>query len=163
MAAILKNLSNDTDVPKVPEAAYAIACSEYHADITASLQTGAIDTLRKHDVAPNSIQTFSVPGAFELPVAAQFIAETEQFDAVICLGCVIKGDTEHDRYINQSIAQGLIQVGLDYHLPVIFGVLTTQNRAQALARAGGEQGNKGVEAALAALKMVALQGQTARL
>jgi 6,7-dimethyl-8-ribityllumazine synthase len=95
-----------------------------------------------------------VPGAFELPQACLVLARTGRFDAVVALGCVIRGETPHDRYISQAVAQGLMRVGLDTGVPAIFGVLTTLNDRQALARAGGSHGNKGRDAALAALQMV---------
>jgi 6,7-dimethyl-8-ribityllumazine synthase len=100
-----------------------------------------------------------VPGSFELPLAAQWSAKKKKIDAVICLGCVIQGETRHFEFINQSVAQGIKDVGLKYNKPVIFGVLTTDNMRQAMDRAGGKHGNKGDEAAITAIKMLAIQAK----
>ena len=122
--------------------------------------TGAKETLLKHGVTEDAIVVHKVPGSFELPLAAKFVLAKEQKDAVICLGAVIKGETDHDKYINAAVASGIMQLSLLSNVPIIFGVLTTNNKEQALNRAGGAHGNKGVEAAITALKMIALKKQT---
>lgn len=140
----------------VGAARFGIAVSDYHSDITTALLEGCIKTLLQHGAAEENIVTLHAPGAFELPSVAQVIIERHQPDAVVCLGCVIKGDTRHDEYINHALASGIMHLSLTYKLPVIFGVLTTENLEQAKQRAGGSVGNKGVEAALAAISMVRL-------
>ncbi len=101
-----------------------------------------------------------VPGSFELTLGAQFLAEYDDLDAVICLGCVIQGETPHFTFICQGVTQGITQLNMEYNLPFIFGVLTTENLQQAIDRAGGKHGNKGDEAAVTAIKMAALQRET---
>jgi 6,7-dimethyl-8-ribityllumazine synthase len=101
-----------------------------------------------------------VPGSFELTLGAQFLAEYDDLDAVLCLGCVIQGETPHFTYICQGVTQGITQLNMEYNLPFIFGVLTTLNQQQAIDRAGGKLGNKGDEAAITAIKMAALQRDT---
>ncbi len=153
------NLS-DYDSGRVPSAAemrFGIVVSDWNSEITMSLLDGAIKTLKIHEASENNILVKHVPGSFELPLAAQFIAEYDDVDAVICLGCVIQGETPHFTYICQGITQGITQLNLEYNIPFIFGVLTTGNRQQALDRAGGKHGNKGDEAAVTAIKMAALQ------
>ncbi len=118
---------------------------------------GATDTLISQGVKQDNIIVKSVPGAFELPYGAQFIIENEDIDAVICLGCVIQGETRHFDFICEAAANGIMRVSLDYSIPVVFGVLTTENLQQALDRSGGKPGNKGVEAAATALKLLALE------
>jgi len=111
----------------------------------------------KHGVQKESIKLRYVPGSFELPLGAQWMAEGRQVDAVICLGSVIRGETAHFDFVCQACAQGIKEVGLNMNLPVIFGVLTDDNREQSIARSGGKLGNKGDEAAITAIKMVALR------
>lgn len=153
------NLS-DYDPSRVPSAGemrFGIVVSEWNNDITSALLDGAIKTLEKHEVTDINIIVKHVPGSFELTLGAQFIAEYEDVDAIICLGCVIQGETPHFNYICQGVTQGITQLNLDYNIPFIFGVLTTDNRQQALDRAGGKYGNKGSEAAITAIKMASLQ------
>ena len=102
------------------------------------------------------IHTYSVPGSFELPLGAQWLIESKQVDAVLCLGCVIQGETRHFDFICSSVAKGIVDLNLKFSKPVIFGVLTTDNQEQALERAGGKHGNKGTEAAVTALQMLSL-------
>ena len=159
MATNLKNLS-EYDINKVPSAKdmrIGIVVSEWNYKITSALAEGAIDTLSKHGVSNNNIILKHVPGSFELTIGAQFMAEYTDVDAIICIGCVIQGETPHFNYICQGVTQGINRVALDNSIPVIFGVLTTNTEAQALDRAGGKLGNKGVEAAITAIKMVALE------
>lgn len=134
----------------------AIVVSEWNPEITESLFNAAFETLMANGCKEKNIFRVNVPGSFELPAGAQFVAESKKPDAVICLGCVIQGETRHFEFICHAVANGLIQLSLKYNKPFIFGVLTPNNMEQAKARAGGKHGNKGVEAAITALKMVAL-------
>lgn len=159
MATSLKNLSEyDFDaVPNAEGLSFGIVVSEWNNQITDALAQGAIDALIKHGVAEEDIVLKRVPGTFELSLGAQFMAEYSEADAIICLGCVIRGETPHFDYICQGVTQGITSVNLEYNLPVIFGVLTTDNLEQAQERAGGKHGNKGTEAAITAIKMAVLQ------
>ena len=153
------NLS-DYDTGKVPSSEdmrFGIVVSDWNQEVTWSLLEAAIKTLKKHGTKDNDILIRHVPGSFELTIGAQFIAEYEDVDAVICLGCVIQGETPHFTYICQSVTQGITQLNLEYNIPFIFGVLTTTNKQQAIDRAGGKFGNKGDEVAVTAIKMAALQ------
>lgn len=156
MATKEKGLSSYTDrnVKSLPEAKFGIIVSEWNDEITGALFSGAYDTLLKHGVNKANIIRKDVPGSFELSLAAQWMAADESIDAVICLGCIIKGETKHDEYIAHAVAQGLTNVALKYNKPVIFGVLTPNTKQQALDRAGGKHGNKGDEAAITAIKML---------
>ena len=159
MATSLKNLSS-YDLNSVPLAggfSFGIVVSEWNNEITDTLAQGAVDTLLNHGVAEEDIYLKRVPGTFELSLGAQFMAEYTDTDAIICIGCVIRGETPHFDYICQGVTQGITSVNLEYNLPVIFGVLTTDNLEQAQERAGGKHGNKGVEAAITAIKMAILQ------
>ncbi len=161
MATKNKNLS-DYDPKKIPSAEdmrFGIVVSEWNYEITSALADGAIKTLLKHGVNEEDIVLRHVPGSFELTLGGQFFAEYGDFDAIICLGCVIKGETSHFDYICQSVTHGITQLNVEYNLPFVFGVLTTDNLQQAKDRAGGKHGNKGVEAAITAIKMAALQSE----
>jgi 6,7-dimethyl-8-ribityllumazine synthase len=156
---VTRNLS-DHDPDRVPSAAemrFGIVVSEWNGEITTSLLKGAVETLIKHGVAENDIIIKHVPGSFELPLGAQFIAEYDDVDAIICLGCIIQGETPHFTYICQGVTQGIAQLNLEYNIPFIFGILTTDTKQQAADRSGGRLGNKGDEAAITAIKMAALQ------
>ncbi len=133
---------------------FAIVVAEWNETITESLYDGALTSLRSHGVKPENIIRKNVPGSFELSLGALWMAEKKNVDAVICLGCVIKGDTPHFDYICQAVSYGITQAGLKTRKPVIFGVITTLDQQQALDRAGGKFGNKGEEAALTAIKML---------
>jgi 6,7-dimethyl-8-ribityllumazine synthase len=163
MATSLKNLS-DHDPATIPNGSafkIGIVVAEWNEEITASLLEGALETLKKHHVTEEHIQIKTVPGSFELPYGARIVADQFTPHAVICLGCVIQGETRHFDYICQGVTTGITELNLDYDIPFIFGVLTTENQQQALDRAGGKYGNKGDEAAITALKMAALRtGQT---
>jgi len=124
--------------------------SEY---ITSKLLEGAITGLKSHGISDGSITVVWVPGSFELPVMAQTMLELDNYDLIICLGAVIRGETPHFEYVSQVAAMGISRVGLDYGVPVIFGVLTTDNQEQAVERSGGKFGNKGQESAIAGLEM----------
>jgi 6,7-dimethyl-8-ribityllumazine synthase len=135
----------------------AIAVSRFNTLITERLLAGAYEGLMAHGVHEARVTTAWVPGSFELPFAAQCFAETQRFDAVICLGCVIKGETDHNEYINHATATGLQDVGARTGVPAIFGVVTVNSLEQALARAGEGTTNKGYESALAAITMANLK------
>jgi 6,7-dimethyl-8-ribityllumazine synthase len=159
MASSLKNLST-YDSEKMPDASalsFGIVVADWNAEITHALYKGCIETLEKQGVKPENIHFCQVPGAFELPAAARLLLNRYSPDAIICLGCVIKGETQHDEYINMSVAHALQNLSIMQSRPCVFGVLTPNNAAQALARAGGEHGNKGVEAAQTAIRMAALR------
>lgn len=158
MASSLKNLS-DYDPAVIPDGSnmkFGIVVAEWNEAITSALLEGAMDTLQKHGVKRENINVRTVPGTFELPYGARIVAEQFSPNAVICIGCVIKGDTPHFDYICQGVTQGITELNLDYDIPFIFGVLTTLNLQQAKDRAGGKHGNKGDEAAITALKMADL-------
>lgn len=138
---------------------YAIVVSRYNENITAKLLEGAIATLKQHGIADESIDVAWVPGAWEIPLIAERLAESESYAAIICLGAVIKGETTHDEHINRQVSASLGQLALDTGLPVAFGILTCNTMEQAIHRAGGNVGNKGVECAEAVLKMVSLLGK----
>lgn len=131
-----------------------IVCAEWNDSITSSLLNGAVNLLHKAGLAPQDIVVKHVPGTFELPLVAQQLAKHLEINGVICLGCVIQGETRHFDFICQAAANGIMDVGLKFNKPVIFGVLTTQNMEQAQERAGGKHGNKGEEAAYTLLRML---------
>ena len=128
--------------------------AEWNAQVTEALFEGAHRTLLKEGAQAENIIRKNVPGSFELTLGAQWVAERPDIDAVICLGCVIQGDTRHFDFICNAVAHGLTDVGLKFNKPVIFGVLTPNTLEQALDRAGGRHGNKGDEAAVTAIKML---------
>ena len=134
----------------------AVVTARFNDFITERLQAGAIDCLKRHGVAEDAVDTVAVPGAFELPLAALTLAETGRYHAVICLGAVIRGDTTHYDYVCNETAKGIAAAGLKTGIPVIFGVITTENTEQAISRAGGKSGNKGWDAAMTALEMANL-------
>ncbi|MCK6616520.1 MAG: 6,7-dimethyl-8-ribityllumazine synthase [Cyclobacteriaceae bacterium] len=133
---------------------FAIVVSKWNEEITEALYAAASASLQAHGVKQKNILRQNVPGSFELTLGALRMAEQKDVDAVICLGCVIKGETPHFDYICQAVAYGLTEVSLKTRKPVVFGVLTTLNKQQAYDRAGGKYGNKGEEAALTAMQMV---------
>ncbi|NPA37223.1 MAG: 6,7-dimethyl-8-ribityllumazine synthase [Chlorobi bacterium] len=158
MATQYKNLS-DHDPSKIPSAydmKIGIAVSEWNEEITGALCQGAVNTLIKYGINPDNIIKKYVPGSFELTAAGKYFAQYTDVDAVICLGCVIQGETPHFDYVCGGVTQGITELNLTYDIPFIFGVLTTLNQQQALDRAGGKHGNKGDEAAVTAIKMVSL-------
>ena len=159
MASSLKNLS-DYDPATIPDGStlkVGIVVSHWNEEITGALLEGALNTLEKHGVSRENILVRTVPGSFELPYGARIVAEQFTPHAVICLGCVIQGETKHFDYICQGVTKGITELNLDYDIPFIFGVLTTDNLQQAKDRAGGKHGNKGDEAAITALKMTTLR------
>ena len=158
MSSSLKNLSsyNKDEIPSGEKGIFGIVVSEWNKEITDNLLQGAVETLLEHGVDEKDIYVRHVPGSFELPFGASTLLEKKKFDAVICLGCVIQGETRHFEFISQAVAQGIMNVSLSEGIPVIFGVLTTDTLQQAKDRSGGALGNKGTEAAVTALKMAAL-------
>jgi 6,7-dimethyl-8-ribityllumazine synthase len=164
MATAGNNLSafSTEDLPSAAGMRIGIVVAEWNSDVTSSLKLGAIKTLLRCGCAEKDIFTAEVPGTFELTLAAQWLAETGCYDAILCLGCVIQGETPHFTFICESVSQGITEIGLKYNLPVIFGVLTTLNKEQALDRAGGKHGNKGDEAAATAIKMIYLKRSLSR-
>jgi 6,7-dimethyl-8-ribityllumazine synthase len=161
MSSNLKNLS-EYDIDQVPDATdmeFGIVVSEWHNDITEALYEGAYNTLIENGAAPENIKKIYVPGSFELPLGAQMLIQNTDVDAVLVLGCVIKGETPHFDYVCQGVTKGIMDLNIKFNLPVIFGVLTTETLEQAQDRAGGKHGNKGIEAAVAAIKMCDLEDQ----
>lgn len=136
-----------------------IVVSDWNRPITDNLLEGCRATLLANEVQEENIFVHRVPGSFELPIGARLIASGRKFDAIVCIGCVIKGETKHDEYIANAVANGIMQLSLMSNIPVIFGVLTPNNLEQAQARAGGDLGNKGEEAAVAALQMAELRSK----
>ena len=137
----------------------AVLASRFNETITKSLLDGALSALRRHGLDDASITVAWVPGAFELPVAAQRMASSGEFDAVVCLGAVIRGATTHYDYVCSQAAAGIARVSLDTGIPVIFGVLTTETIEQAIERSGTKAGNKGFDSAVAAIEMADLLRQ----
>jgi 6,7-dimethyl-8-ribityllumazine synthase len=158
MSSARKNLSSydENNVPDAAELKIGIVVSDWNKDITHALYEGCHDTLIKHGAKAEHLKTLQVPGTFELPAGARILAGQGKLDAVICLGCVIKGETEHDVYINTAVAQGLVNLSIASGKPYIFGVLTPNTHEQATDRAGGKYGNKGVEAAITAIRMASI-------
>ncbi len=158
MATAYQNLSS-YDFNSVPDASamkIGIVVSEWNTPITEKLLQGAVDTLEKHGVKEANITISRVPGSFELTFGAKMVAKTGQVDAVIILGCVVRGDTPHFDYVCSGVTQGITCLNVEYDIPFIFGLLTTDTMQQAADRAGGVHGNKGDEAAITAIKMVSL-------
>jgi len=159
MATAQHNLS-DYDPISVPSGAgrhFALVVSEWNLPITDALRRGAIETLVKHGVAEADIVEVWVPGSFELAAGAQFLLERGGLDGVLCLGSVVRGETPHFDFVCHGATKGIMEVGLKFSVPVIFGVLTDDTMEQARERSGGKHGNKGVDCAVAALKMAALK------
>ncbi|HHP7235983.1 MAG TPA: 6,7-dimethyl-8-ribityllumazine synthase [Desulfobacterales bacterium] len=135
---------------------FAIVVSRFNDFITEKLVSGAMDALTRTGVDPDGVHIVKVPGAFEIPLAAQKMVQTERYDAVICLGAVIRGATPHFDYVSAEVSKGVAQVSLDAGVPVIFGVVTTDTIEQAIERAGAKSGNKGWSAAMSAVEMANL-------
>jgi len=156
MSSAQHNLSSfDPDnLPNLPNAVIGIVVAEWHSEITNALLNGAIEALELAKVKPENIHVFKVPGTYELPYGAVKTIDKHQPDAVVCLGCVIQGETRHFDFICNAVANGLMQLNIQYKIPVTFGVLTTDNLEQAQNRSGGKHGNKGFEAGLTALKSI---------
>ena len=135
---------------------FGIVVSRFNDFVTSKLLSGALETLKKQGAYEDNIEVIRVPGAFEIPQAVKKICSTRDFDAIICLGAVIKGGTPHFEYISAETSRGINQVGLEFNIPVLFGVLTTNDLEQALARSGQDTSNKGRESAMAAIEMASL-------
>ena len=135
---------------------FAIIVSRYNETVTGKLLNGAVETLLKHGIADADIHVAWVPGAFELPAAANQMAKSGNYAGVIVLGAVIRGETTHDQHINRAVSLGITEITMQTGLPVMFGLLTCDSLEQALSRSGGSMGNKGIECAEAALRMVSL-------
>ena len=135
---------------------FGVVVSRFNDFITSNLLTGAIDVFSQYGVKKDDLKVLKVPGAFELPQAARKLCSSEKFDAILCLGAVIRGETSHFDYICAEASRGVGQVGLEFNIPVLFGVLTTENLEQAVARSGSGSSNKGRETALAAVEMASL-------
>ncbi len=138
---------------------YALVVGRFNSFVVESLVSGALDTLRRHGVSDDRITIIRAPGAFEIPLVCQRVAQQKQYDAIIALGAVIRGGTPHFEYVAGECTKGLAQVMMDASVPVAFGVLTVDTIEQAIERAGTKAGNKGAEAALSALEMVSLLGR----
>lgn len=138
---------------------YAIVVGRFNEFITNKLLGGAVDCLVRHGASQQDITVVWCPGAFEIPLVAQRLADSENYDAIVCLGAVIRGATPHFEYVSAEVSKGVAKVGLESDLPVIFGVLTTDTIEQAIERAGTKAGNKGWEAALTAIEMTTLLPQ----
>lgn len=158
MSSANQSLSHLTtsDVPNAGPYTFGVVVANWNGEITSKLRDGAMQFLRNAGATDKNITVISVPGSYELTMGAALLAKQQSFHAIICLGCVIQGETRHFDFICDAVANGINEVGLQYHLPVIFGVLTTDNQEQALDRAGGKHGNKGEEAAATAIIMADL-------
>lgn len=161
MASAQQNLSS-TSIKKLPSAAdmvIGVVVSDWNKEVTSRLLEGACSTLLRAGCKPQNIYVRHVPGAFELPLAAQFFAQNSDIDGVITLGCVVRGDTPHFDYVCSGTTQGIMNVQLTWNIPVTFGLLTVENQQQALDRCGGIHGNKGDEAAATLIEMINLHRQ----
>ena len=138
---------------------FGIVAARFNEFIVSKLVGGALDTLYRHETADHDIDVAWVPGAFEIPLAAKKMAESGKYDAILCLGAVIRGSTTHYDYVCNEVSKGVAQVGLQTGVPTIFGVVTTENIEQAIERAGTKAGNKGADAAMAAMEMASLLGK----
>ncbi len=159
MASSNQNLSIaiTQDIPSAEGLKFGIVRAEWNAEITEALTSGCEEFLVNQGCHKQDIKKIDVPGTFELPMGAKILMGTEKYDAIICIGCVITGETKHDEYISNSVASAIAQLGILSNTPVIFGVLTPKNMQQALDRSGGKHGNKGIEAAATAIKMAVLK------
>jgi len=159
MSSANKNLSvtEGAEVPNAKTFKFGIVVAEWNYEVTNALKEGALKTLLQNGALQENILIKHVPGSFELTLGAQYLAEYGEVDAIICLGCVIQGETRHFDFICDAVAKGITDLNIKYNKPFIFGVLTPENQQQALDRAGGKHGNKGDEAAVTAIKMLALK------
>lgn len=142
-----------------PPGRFALVTARFNAVVVDLLTAGAVDALKRHGVADDRIDVVKVPGSFEIPVVAQRLGKSKKYAAVICLGCIIRGDTDHYDHVAGAATSGVARAGLDAGIPVIFGVLTCDTLEQAVHRAGAKAGNKGFEAAVTAVEMVNLFAQ----
>ncbi len=147
--------------PAAPGASFGIVVSRFNEFITGRLLDAAVDCLTRHGVRREAIDIVYCPGAFEIPKAAQALIASKTYQAVICLGCIIRGETPHFEYVSNAVSAGIGRLALDEQLPIAFGVLTTDTLEQAVNRAGAKAGNKGWDAAIAALEMADLESRIA--
>jgi 6,7-dimethyl-8-ribityllumazine synthase len=159
MSTEKRNLSDNKtqDYQGIENWKVAILTADWNPDVTYAMRDAAIENLQKAGIMPDHIRSKSVPGSFELVSAAKTMADYSDVHAVICLGCIIQGETRHFDFVAQGVTDGLRDLNTRYNIPFIFGVLTTNDQQQALDRAGGKHGNKGDEAAAAALQMIQLK------
>jgi 6,7-dimethyl-8-ribityllumazine synthase len=159
MSSVNKNLSatEGSQIPNAKDFKFGVVYSEWNYEVTNALKDGAVKTLLANGAKEENILIKTVPGSFELTLGAQYLAEFTEVDAIICLGCVIQGETRHFDFICDAVAKGITDLNIKYNQPFIFGVLTPENQQQALDRAGGKHGNKGDEAAITAIKMLSLR------
>ena len=152
------NLSsyNKEDIPEITDKKFALVVSKWNEDITENLKNGAITTLLENNVSKKNITTFYVPGTFELPFICKKAISSQKYDAIIAIGCVIEGETKHFDYVCQGVTYGIMQLNITHNIPVIFCVLTDQNKQQSIDRSGGKYGNKGIESAITAIQMANL-------
>lgn len=162
MAARSRQDKTKQTLPSGAGCKFGIVVSDWNKSVTNKLLEGCKSTLLSAEVSEEDIHIVRVPGSFELPMGAKLLISRQKLDAVICLGCVIKGETKHDEYISQSVANGIMQLSLFSNIPIIFGVLTPNSQEQAEERSGGKHGHKGIEAAEAALQMSALKKEAGR-
>lgn len=155
MSSSLKNLSDFShiEVGNAEGLSFAIVVSQWNAGVTGALLNGAIQGLTQHGASEDAIEIIEVPGSYELISGADMVLRNPAYDAVICIGCVIQGETPHFDFICDAVANGIANVSIKHNKPVIFGVLTTNDLEQAMDRAGGKHGNKGEEAAITAIQM----------
>ena len=139
-----------------PPGRFAVVAARFNGLVVEAMRGGCMDAFARHGVAADRLDTVYVPGSFEIPLAARALATSKKYAAIVCLGCVIRGETSHYDHVAGQAAAGVMRVGLDATIPVIFGILTTEDVEQALNRAGLKAGNKGADAALAAIEMVNL-------
>jgi 6,7-dimethyl-8-ribityllumazine synthase len=159
MSSVNKNLSatEGSQIPNAKDFKFGVVYSEWNYEVTNALKDGAVKTLLANGAKEENILIKTVPGSFELTLGAQYMAEFTEVDAIICLGCVIQGETRHFDFICDAVAKGITDLNIKYNQPFIFGVLTPENQQQAIDRAGGKHGNKGDEAAITAIKMLSLR------
>jgi len=157
MSTLLLSATGAEEIPSASGLRFGIVVSDWNRKITGKLAEGAVSLLQRQGALPSDITLLQVPGSFELPFAGRMLAEKGDCDAVILLGCVIRGETSHYDYVCQGVTQGTMELNLKYDIPFIFGVLTTENEEQAFDRAGGKLGNKGEEAAITAIRMALLK------
>ena len=161
MSSVNKNLSvtEGSEIPSAKDFKFGVVYSEWNYEVTNALKEGAVKTLLANGAKEENILIKTVPGSFELTLGAQYLAEFTEVDAIICLGCVIQGETRHFDFICDAVAKGITDLNIKYNQPFIFGVLTPGSKQQAIDRAGGKHGNKGDEAAATAIKMLALKAK----
>jgi len=165
MSSKNKNLSVPAidRLKKLENAKIGIVTSEWNSEITFAMRKACIEELKKYGCEVDDLMIIDVPGAFELPSGAKLLLANHKLDAVICIGCVIKGETKHDEYISNAVASGIMTLSVVSGKPVIFGVLTPNDMQQAIDRSGGKHGNKGIEAAHTAIKMIHLANDVKKL